>query len=716
MKDRDVFRFTLLVFCLAVGLLALPTGNADAQLVDCEASDQGGNLNAPGGCIAKNLEEQIGAGHGDVNTPGSAVYLIKRDPARSIRRGRQLFQRKFSAAQGQGPRVNLGSTGDITQNRALGAGLADSCAACHGRPRGSAGHGGDVNTFPDSRDSPHLFGLGIVEQLAEEVTEDLRAIRDQAIEDAQTGGSTTLIDADFENGEDGFVFVRDSGSSLYVRSGFFVFSDPPTTTLAIQLGDQDNATVTDMQGHWETSFELSSPADVTISFVYRMTQSSEYESDEISRTFFQLDGTAPTLLAEIQGDGNGGSFRTTGFQNFSTTFLGLAAGTHTIKLIGFNNKKTFNDEFSNYAFDDVRVTADLGPGPVTVPLVSKGISFGQITAEPDGTVDTSQVEGVDPDLRIKPFFAQGATISMREFLIGAFNAEMGLQAWDPVLCAATDPVNPQKATSPSGFVFDPAHDTFERPPACDAFSDPDGDGVTGEIDPAVVDHMEFYLLNYFKPGQYKVTQRANEGLELMRDIGCTECHVQNLTIDSDRRVADVETVYDPLNGIFNDLFATASTRFGDPVDDGDPFPQLLPAQDPFVVENIFTDLKRHDLGLAFEERDFDGTRLVEHITEPLWGVATTAPYGHDGRSVNLDQVIRRHGGEAQGVTDSYVDLTEDQQAKILEFLNTLVLFPPDDTASNLNPGDPNATDVQDPAVHGSINLGALFQIPSEGPE
>jgi hypothetical protein len=44
-----------------------------------------------------------------------------------------------------------------------------------------------------------------------------------------------------------------------------------------------------------------------------------------------------------------------------------------------------------------------------------------------------------------------------------------------------------------------------------------------------------------------------------------------------------------------------------------------------------------------------------------------------------------------------------------------VLFPPDDTASNLNPGD-KAGDVQDPAGHGSINLGALFQIPEEGAE
>ena len=41
-------------------------------------------------------------------------------------------------------------------------------------------------------------------------------------------------------------------------------------------------------------------------------------------------------------------------------------------------------------------------GLVTMPLSSKGISYGSITAKPDGTVDTSQVVGVDPDLRWWP--------------------------------------------------------------------------------------------------------------------------------------------------------------------------------------------------------------------------------------------------------------------------------------------------------------------------
>src|SRR5436309_7030253 len=56
--------------------------------------------------IRKTLALEIGAGRGDLSMPGSSIYLIKRDPFRSIRRGRQLFQRKFTMAQGFGPRTD----------------------------------------------------------------------------------------------------------------------------------------------------------------------------------------------------------------------------------------------------------------------------------------------------------------------------------------------------------------------------------------------------------------------------------------------------------------------------------------------------------------------------------------------------------------------------------------------------------------------------------
>ena len=515
---------------LWVGVLTFPLSVAKAGLTDATQVFP----TVPGGVIGKPLEQQVGTGQGDVHTPGSSVYLIKRDPFRSIRRGRQLFQRKFTREQGQGPRVDTHSSGDIMVNPALGAGLSDSCAGCHGRPRGAAGFGGDVVTRPDSRDAPHLFGLGLMEMLADEITYALRRVRSQAVH-----------------------------------------------------------------------------------------------------------------------------------------------------------------------------LAGLTREPVTLPLVAKGVEYGVITATPGGDVDTSGVVGVDPDLRIRPFFAQGGTISIREFVIGALNAEMGLQAWDPVLCAATDAQAPQREVSPSGMVFDPDLDTLERPPACEPGADADNDGVTGEIDPALVDYLEFYLLNYFKPATGKMTQHALKGLRVMKRIGCTHCHRQSLVIEHDRRVADVETRHDPAKGIFNRLFASAETLF-ETVDDGEAFPLRQPTGDSFVVENIFTDLKRHDLGPAFHERQYDGSLVKSFMTEPLWGVGSTSPYGHDGRSITLEEVILRHGGEARGSRDAFSQLSENRRRAVLEFLQALVLFPPDDTASNLNPGVPGTQEPQDPSQHGSIDLGTLF--------
>lgn len=148
--------------------------------------------NAAGVGINKSFSDQAGAGRGDVMTPNSSRFIIERDPFRAIRRGRQLFQRKYTRSQGIGPLAGDG-IGNIETNLAIGAGLVDSCAGCHGRPRGAAGSGGDVVTRPDSRDAPHLFGLGLKEMLADEITSDLRAIRAQAIEEALRSASTQKI-------------------------------------------------------------------------------------------------------------------------------------------------------------------------------------------------------------------------------------------------------------------------------------------------------------------------------------------------------------------------------------------------------------------------------------------------------------------------------------------------------------------------------------------
>jgi hypothetical protein len=505
------------------------------QTASAQLTDQTQTPNVEQAGILKSLEQQVGAGVGNVMTPGSSTFIMARDPARSIRRGRQLFQRKFTNAQGFGPRTNDG-IGDIHAQAAIGAGLVDSCAGCHGRPRGSAGFGGDVVTRPDSRDAPHLFGLGLQEMLADEITGELRSIRQNAINTAISTGQT-----------------------------------------------------------------------------------------------------------------------------------------------------------------------------VERPLQSKGISYGTIRASAQGAVDTTRVVGVDPDLRVRPFFAQGATISIREFIVGAFNDEMGLQAVDPLTATAS---GGGRATTPTGMVLDGSTDRVQRSLATNPGDDPDRDGVTNEIPTALVDHMEFYLFNYFKPGTYQHTNTAQIGQNLLVQIGCTSCHIPNLVITRDRRIADVETAYDPTRGIFNRLFATASLLVTEQ-NDGSGHPTIkVPVRNSFMVRNFYADMKRHDLGPNFHERNYDGSITTHFMTEPLWGVGSSPPYGHDGRSINLREVILRHGQEAQASRDAFNALPESSKLAIFEFLNELVLFPPDDTASNLDPGNRN-TPTFPQRGHGSIRLPTLFNNPNE---
>jgi hypothetical protein len=541
----------ILVFCSILGAAAVWSASSWAQL-----PDRTRNPNTANAGIAKSLAQQIGAGAGNSVTPNSSRFIIARDPFRAVRRGRQLFQRKFTRDQGHGPITGDGDgKHDIETDIIIGAGLSDSCASCHGRPKGSAGSGGDVVTRPDSRDAPHLFGLGLKEMLADEITAELRAIRAQALSDARRFGAS------------------------------------------------------------------------------------------VTRT-----------LRTSSGKGS--------------------------------------------------------------------INYGSITARPNGTVDTSQVDGVNPDLRVRPFFLHGDTISMREFLVGAFNAEMGLEAVDQELRAAAAG---GRFVTPSGMVLDGDLDTLETPPVTSASHDSDNDGVVNEIPTSLVDFMEFYLLHYFKaglgegnpepilPGYPTPSFVVNDGLDKFRQIGCATCHIQNMTINRDRRVADVETRWDPVRGNpITNLFATA-TAFFTQIDDGRGFPTLKrPNFGSFIVRNIFTDFKRHDLGPNFHEINFDGTIRREFLTTPLWGVGSTGPYGHDGRSMTLKDVILRHGGEALQARNNFANSSLTTQLNIMFFLNTLVIFPPDDTASNLPGGAAVPSTSGYPQFgHGSIRLVGLFNDPND---
>ena len=176
---------------------------------------------------------------------------------------------------------------------------------------------------------------------------------------------------------------------------------------------------------------------------------------------------------------------------------------------------------------------------------------------------------------------------------------MGLQAADPDTARAAAG---GRVVTPSGHgarrLARRSSSAARSPPTIR--DDPDGDGVTTRSDLALVDHMEFYLLNYFKPGTYDQTPLTQSAAALMQQFGCTGCHVQNLTIDHDRRVADVETTYDPVAADLQPACSRPRRRSFN--EDGR---RLRASADQaarcgarFVVRNFFADLKRHDLGPA----------------------------------------------------------------------------------------------------------------------
>jgi CxxC motif-containing protein (DUF1111 family) len=61
----------------------------------------------------------------------------------------------------------------------------------------------------------------------------------------------------------------------------------------------------------------------------------------------------------------------------------------------------------------------------------------------------------------------------------------------------------------------------------------------------------------------------------------------------------------------------------------------------------------------------------EWRTPPLWGVADSAPYLHDGRAATLVDAIALHGGEAEACTKRFFELPITERVAVLEFLACL---------------------------------------------
>jgi hypothetical protein len=317
---------------------------------------------------------------------------------------------------------------------------------------------------------------------------------------------------------------------------------------------------------------------------------------------------------------------------------------------------------------------------ITRTLVTKGVDFGSITVRPDGTIDTSGVEGVDSDLIIKPFHQKGAVVSLREFAVKGMNNHHGMQAAERF----RDGI------------------------------DADGDGVVNELTRGDLTAIVAFMVSLPVPGRVMPTDpaalaAAERGEELFGAIDCVTCHRTTLRLDS-----PIFTEPNPFNPPGKLKLSDVSQPLSIDLTADGTGPFLALEDDGTLLVPAFTDLKRHDMGPALDTDSVrqNGIPTEMWLTRKLWGVASEAPFLHHGRATLLSEAILLHGGEAETQREAYEALSPDDQAAIVEFLKTLQILSEDaehvvvDGGASVTDGDGLGTGAM--AVIGGLVGGAVL--------
>ncbi|HMG53317.1 MAG TPA: hypothetical protein VK601_07540 [Kofleriaceae bacterium] len=179
--------------------------------------------------------------------------------------------------------------------------------------------------------------------------------------------ATAVIDAHFDTDADGFAYTDDgfrgTAKPAYASGTRLATGGFTGGALQVSLGGIDDAVVTNMSGGWSRSFNLTQAGRVQLSLRVRLTQTSEYESNEQSQALVSIDGALVgtglnDFVAQVVGDGNGGTPRTSGWLLVSLDLGTRSAGSHVVRLGGFNNQKTLNNESTEVLIDDVLLTVE----------------------------------------------------------------------------------------------------------------------------------------------------------------------------------------------------------------------------------------------------------------------------------------------------------------------------------------------------------------------
>jgi hypothetical protein len=285
--------------------------------------------------------------------------------------------------------------------------------------------------------------------------------------------------------------------------------------------------------------------------------------------------------------------------------------------------------------------------------------------------------------------SQGAEApTIRKFYTDATDTHMGLQTHDPSQQAQRYGLAERSFIGALQYALGGSVDPGAKLASTGlSLDDPDRDGHVSELTEGDMDAVEFYMLHAPAPA-VRGTPRSESGRLVLQETGCTRCHVENWQIEArdqarglqgDRRLFELRTSSVARADGTVDLVGKLV-----PLWNRLPSGEYVPRGGAAQVERIYTDFKHWDIGPEFHERRFDSTLQREHRTAPLWGVGSTAPYGHGGQFLALDDVIRAHGGAAEAESGRYRQLAPEKRALLLEYLESLVLFSTDEIPSDID--------------------------------
>jgi len=312
--------------------------------------------------------------------------------------------------------------------------------------------------------------------------------------------------------------------------------------------------------------------------------------------------------------------------------------------------------------------------PVTRDLEAKGVRFGRITAFPGGGFDSSDIEGIEHDLVVRPFQWKGSVAFLRDFNRGAAHNEIGMQAVELV----------------------------------GEHVDGDGDGVRDEMTVGDMTSLAVYIAAQPRPttlveldelGLLEPPLGADEkaaigrGQDVLSRLGCARCHTPQLLLDDavfqepsasrdfrDRRFPagqdPLALGVDPRSAVSFDLTADQPDNHVT-LPNGKEFALGSFEKDARgrAVVALYGDLKRHDMGRGLAESiDEVGSGASSFLTENLWGVGSSAPYLHDGRATTVTEAILEHGGDARRAREAFEAAPLGDQQDLIAFLQNLVLF------------------------------------------